>query len=237
MVLAVALIYLSCIHLHRQIYDYASYTLDISGPLMIITQKVTSLAFCIHDGIARAETELSKSQKIYAVNKIPSALEYFSYALQFPSLMAGPALFYKDYIDFIDGKNLLPAPQPSGSSKDSATRIVVHEPSPTGAVFRKVTMAMIYVAIFVKFLPVFPITRVKESDFVENTSLLYKFWYLNGATMLMRFKYYFAWLFADAICNNSGMGFNGYDTNGKPQWDKFTNVFVLKFEVSLFTIF
>lgn len=79
---------------------------------MIITQKVTSLAFCIHDGIARAETELSKSQKTYAVNKIPSALEYFSYALQFPSLMAGPALFYKDYIDFIDGKHLLPNSQP-----------------------------------------------------------------------------------------------------------------------------
>lgn len=78
---------------------------------MIITQKVTSLAFCIHDGIARGESELSKSQQLYAVKKIPSTLEYFSFALQFPSLMAGPSMFYKDYIDFIDGKNLLPTPQ------------------------------------------------------------------------------------------------------------------------------
>lgn len=45
--------YLSCIHLHRQYYDYGSYTLDITGPLMIITQKVTSLAFSIHDGFTR----------------------------------------------------------------------------------------------------------------------------------------------------------------------------------------
>lgn len=30
-VLAIALIYLSCIHFHRQIYDYGSYTLDITG--------------------------------------------------------------------------------------------------------------------------------------------------------------------------------------------------------------
>lgn len=79
---------------------------------MIITQKVTSLAFSIHDGISRAESELSKTQKLYAVKKIPSALEYFSYTLQFPTLMAGPALFYKDYIDFIDGKSLLPTPTP-----------------------------------------------------------------------------------------------------------------------------
>ncbi|KRT85710.1 hypothetical protein AMK59_1035, partial [Oryctes borbonicus] len=230
MVLAVALIYLSCIHLHRQMYDYASYTLDISGPLMIITQKVTSLAFCIHDGIARAESELSRTQKAYAVKNIPSALEYFSYSLQFPSLMAGPALFYKDYIDFIDGKNFLPTTPPSGSSRDSATRIVIHEPSPVRVVCKKVIMSMTCVVIFVKFLPMFPINRVKDSDFVENTSLLYKFWYLNIATMLIRFKYYFAWLFADAVCNNAGIGFNGYDANEVPKWDKFTNVYVFKFE-------
>lgn len=49
----VALVYLSCIHLHRLIYDYGSYSLDVTGPLMIITQKCTSLAFSIHDGFTR----------------------------------------------------------------------------------------------------------------------------------------------------------------------------------------
>lgn len=237
----------------------AIFLIDIAGPLMIITQKVTSLAFCIHDGIARAESELSNSQNLYAVKKIPSALEYFSYALQFPSLMAGPALFYKDYIDFIDGKSLLPAAQPVGImgytfsifngcrfqlichffqssiSRDSSSRVVIHEPSPMRAICQKVVMGMICVVIYVKFLPMYSIQRVKDPEFVENTSLLYKFWYLNGATMLIRFKYYFAWLFADAICNNSGIGFNGFDTNGTPKWDKFTNVFILKFEVSFNT--
>jgi lysophospholipid acyltransferase 1/2 len=49
----VALAYLSCIHLHRQYNNSGAYTLDITGPLMIITQKVTSLAFSIHDGFVR----------------------------------------------------------------------------------------------------------------------------------------------------------------------------------------
>ena len=35
MVLGVALAYLSCIHLHRQMYDYGSYTLDITGMLCV----------------------------------------------------------------------------------------------------------------------------------------------------------------------------------------------------------
>lgn len=51
--MVVALAYLSCIHLHRQYRDYGSYTVDITGPLMIITQKVVSLAFSIHDGFVR----------------------------------------------------------------------------------------------------------------------------------------------------------------------------------------
>lgn len=50
-------------------------------------------------------------------------------------------------------------------------------------------------------------------------------------TMLVRFKYYHAWLFADAICNNSGLGFSGYDERGNARWDLASNVDVYKFEV------
>lgn len=74
---------------------------------MVIVQKVTSLAFNIHDGIARNETELTKGQKEYAVKVYPTPLEYFSYVLQFPTIMAGPVLFYNDYMAFIKGESLI----------------------------------------------------------------------------------------------------------------------------------
>lgn len=51
--MVVAMAYLLTIHVLRQIYDDGSCSLDITGPLMIITQKVTSLAFSIHDGFVR----------------------------------------------------------------------------------------------------------------------------------------------------------------------------------------
>lgn len=107
MVLAVALVYLSCVHLHRLYYDYGSPTLDITGSLMIITQKVTTLAFSIHDGLSRDDHELTKSQRYHAVQKIPSVLEYFAYVLHFQGLMAGPVVLYKDYIEFIEGCHIL----------------------------------------------------------------------------------------------------------------------------------
>ncbi|XP_068909168.1 lysophospholipid acyltransferase 6 isoform X1 [Tenebrio molitor] len=227
MVLAVSLFYLSLIHLHRQIYDYGSYNLDITGPLMVITQKVTSLAFNLHDGLARTQEELSKSQKLYAVTKLPSALEYFSFALHFPSLMAGPSMFYKDYMDFIDGSNLKSPVMPDNAPDN---RTIVIEPSPIRAVCKKAVLAVMCAALFVKFLPMFPISRVKEDDFVENTSFTQKILYLYICTALVRFKYYFAWTVADAICNNAGIGYNGVDESGTPKWDKFTNVDIFKFE-------
>lgn len=51
------------------------------------------------------------------------------------------------------------------------------------------------------------------------------------ATTVVRFKYYHAWLLADAICNNSGLGFNGYDEYGKSKWDLISNINVIQFEV------
>lgn len=224
MVLTVALIYLSCLHLHRQIYDYGSYGLDISGPLMVITQKVTSLAFSLHDGLTKKENEMTTTQKIYAVYKTPSFLEYFSYTLLFPSLMAGPVIFYNDYIDFIEGKCYSKV-QMSYKKAD----VVVNEPSPVRAVCKKVVLALTCALIFVKFLPRFPMSRVKEKNFMDS-SMSYKFWYLTVSTTLVRFKYYFAWTISDAICNNCGIGFLGYNEDGSTNWNKISNVDIFQFE-------
>lgn len=107
-VMVVSLAYLSCVHVHRQYTDYGSYTIDITGPLMIITQKVISVAFSLHDGFVRSNNkDLSKSQQYHMIEKVPSPLEYFAYMLNFQSLMAGPLVFYRDYIEFIEGYNFI----------------------------------------------------------------------------------------------------------------------------------
>ncbi|XP_020278739.1 lysophospholipid acyltransferase 2 isoform X2 [Pseudomyrmex gracilis] len=233
-VLAIALIYLSCIHLHRQMYDYGSYKLDITGPLMVITQKVTSLAYSIHDGLTRREEELTQMQRHQAVQKMPSTLEYFSYIFHFQALMAGPIIFYRDYIDFIHG-NHLPGTKSIASfyEKRNQQNEIVVEPSPTLVVAKKVTASLLCALIFITLIPTFPIQRLKENEFLETTNIFHMIIFLMMTTMLVRFKYYHAWLFADAICNNSGLGFNGYDEQGNARWDMTSNVDVYKFEMSL----
>ncbi|CAD7077188.1 unnamed protein product [Hermetia illucens] len=228
-VMIVALVYLSCIHLHRLIYDYGSYSLDVTGPLMIITQKCTSLAFSIHDGFTREHKDLTKAQQYHAIHKLPSALEYFSYMLHFQGLMAGPMVFYKDYIDFIEGYHILPHPNANGNLDNSSKQIVL-EPSPMKSVVRKVIGSFVCAFIFMKFITVYPIKGLKDDDFVNDTSFVYKFWYMAMATTVIRFKYYHAWLLAEAICNNSGLGFNGYDKDGSAKWDLLANINVFAFE-------
>lgn len=51
------------------------------------------------------------------------------------------------------------------------------------------------------------------------------------STTIIRFKYYHAWSLADAINNNSGLGFNGYESDGNPKWNMITNINVISFEV------
>ncbi|XP_003701761.2 lysophospholipid acyltransferase 6 isoform X2 [Megachile rotundata] len=232
-VLVTALFYLSCVHFHRQIYDYASYTLDITGPLMVITQKVTSLAYNVHDGLIRSEKELTPTQRHQAVKQMPTPLEYFSFVFHFQALMAGPVIYYRDYMDFIHGRNLSkPRPSTANDQNSNDRNAIVQLPSPIFVVIKKVLASLLCALAFVIFIPLFPIDRLKDNDFLRDTSMFYKIRYLMIATMLVRFKYYHAWIFADAICNNSGLGFSGYDEKGKPQWDATSNVDVLGFEMS-----
>uniref|UniRef100_A0A182S988 Lysophospholipid acyltransferase 1 n=1 Tax=Anopheles maculatus TaxID=74869 RepID=A0A182S988_9DIPT len=252
LVMVVALFYLSCIHLHRQYYDYGSYSLDITGPLMIITQKVTSLAFSIHDGFTREMKDLTQSQQQHAIRKLPSPLEFFSYTLHFQGLMAGPLVFYKDYIDFIEGCHIMK--QTSANAKYDIEKKIVHEPSPVKAVVKKVIASLVCALIFVKFATIYPIKTMKgakkpsrharmlnpanklfpfaDDGFIASSGFFYSLWYMMMATTAVRFKYYFAWLMADAICNNSGLGFNGYDERDgvTPRWDMLSNIQVLEFE-------
>lgn len=231
-VLLVAMTYLLCIHLIRQIYDYGSESLDVTGPLMIITQKVTSLAFSIHDGFVGKSKDLTKGQQYHAVYKMPTALEYFSYVFNFQSLLAGPLVFYKDYIEFIEGYNLLKRPVANGNLDNGSKNLQLVEPSPTKAVVEKVIGSIVCAFIFMKFDKLYPVKNMKDDDFLEQTSMGYKLWYAMMATTTVRFKFYHAWLLADAICNNSGLGFTGYSKEGYPQWDLISNIHVLQFELA-----
>ncbi|XP_050988371.1 lysophospholipid acyltransferase 1 isoform X2 [Labeo rohita] len=88
------------------VFDYGILSTDFSGPLMIITQKITTLAFQVHDGMCQKQEELTDDQRRLAVHSMPSLLEYLSYNINFMSVLVGPCSMYKEYIEFIKGQHV-----------------------------------------------------------------------------------------------------------------------------------
>lgn len=134
----------------------------------------------------------------------------------------------------------------------------MREPSPTKAVVKKVIACLVCAFIYMKFSSAYPIGNIKgefrvgnveaefissfpqiilDDAFIDGLSIPYTFWFAMMCTTIVRFKYYFAWLLADAICNNAGLGFNGYDEDASPKWDLFTNIYVIPVEVSTKLVF
>ncbi|TGZ74051.1 hypothetical protein CRM22_001157 [Opisthorchis felineus] len=72
--------YMTLVHLCRWQYDYGGYTLDISGPVMVQTQRLSSLAFNLADGFVLRERERRVATKQAAVSTTmaPGKLETLS---------------------------------------------------------------------------------------------------------------------------------------------------------------
>ncbi|XP_078423296.1 membrane-bound glycerophospholipid O-acyltransferase 2-like isoform X1 [Cetorhinus maximus] len=226
----VAMAYLTICQIIRvYVFDGEERSADFSGPLMVITQKITKLAFELHDGLARDENELNPSQKRLAVRRIPSLLEYLSYNLNFMGILAGPLNSFNDYISFIEGRNFEVGTNHVANGKKS-NKYLPDEPSALGAVGCKILICAVCVFMHLSLLEVFPVSYNTDDTFIVTGPVPVRLLYLYISLLACRPKYYFAWTIADAVNNAAGFGFTGYDSRGKPRWDLLSNLNIVNVE-------
>ncbi|OXA57729.1 membrane-bound O-acyltransferase domain-containing protein 2 [Folsomia candida] len=204
-VFIVSMLYLAWLHMRRQ-FLAPGYSLDITAPLMVLTQKVTSLAFAINDGKKqKADKKNSELEKAYAISEVPDALEFWSYIFQFQSMLAGPLVFFKDFRQFI-------------YYDESPSSVVV--------VLKKLFGSIFFALLYLKVAPSYNISHLREEEFLQRA-----FWnkivFIHVSTSLERSKYYHAWILSDAVCNASGLGYK----KETKSWDLVTNVDALAFEL------
>lgn len=159
---------------------------------------------------------LTDEQRYYAVVRGPSFNEFMGYFFHFPSVLCGPIMYFNDYRDFVS------APE------EKAT-----PPGRYMAVTKKLTISISCALMHLTLGPKFEVEFLRSSEFLVQTPLSMRFVYLIIFTMLSRLKYYVAWHLGEAISNASGLGFNGYDSKGKPKWNLISNMSLWKFETSL----
>ncbi|ORY08115.1 MBOAT-domain-containing protein [Basidiobolus meristosporus CBS 931.73] len=212
LVFVFAMAHMSYTHIYRQIYDYGGFTMDHSGPQMIMTIKITSFAWCVYDG-SRSEKQLSTYQKSKVIRQFPSLLEYLGYIFFFGSFMVGPPIEFADYQQFTSLEVF----------KDEKTgKLVIPNGLPSGLRCLVSGITCLLCTVFVS--PNYPIEFCLSSIF-------YRFFYINVVALMNRFKYYSVWLMAEGACDISGLGFNGY-ANGEAQWNRVSNVNIVGYETA-----
>ncbi|CAF1240552.1 unnamed protein product [Rotaria magnacalcarata] len=234
------MIYMSAVHIHRLIYDYGNYTLDISGPLMINTQKLTALAFAFYDGYRSKERAkgqrsneehltLSDDQEKQKITDIPTPIEFLSYIFYFHGICVGPLCFFKDYCDFVEGRNLLVIP--TSKISDEQEPIQIEQPSIFWPLFTKLSQCVIWGYFLLAYTPYYPVEFNLSKEMVSSPWFK-RLCYLLFSTFCARVKYYFAFILSETVNNAAGLGFAGFDKNGIPQWNLLTNVKPLQLELA-----
>ncbi|VDM41525.1 unnamed protein product [Toxocara canis] len=208
--------YLVFIHWYRW-YILTSYSIDITGSMMVSVQKVTTMAFSLHDGRVKKVEELNEIQRREALSSVPPMLDYLSYIFHFQTVLTGPLCFYTDYMKWIDGTNAIG----KNGTVEKQWRAVVS----------KLLQVSVFALLVVSFGTQCYPEMVAEPKYLTWGSFAWCALFFV-VIFLQRTQYYFAWILADAICNVSGLGFNGYDANGRARWDLVSNVDVIRVEMA-----
>ncbi|KAJ3019796.1 lysophospholipid acyltransferase, partial [Thoreauomyces humboldtii] len=204
---------LSANHIVGQIINGANDHFDHTAPMMVLVIKLTSYAWSAYDG-AQPEENLSEDKRKLAIRELPGLVEFLGYVLFFPTFLVGPSFEFSDYKRFIDNK------APFNNRPSS----LVPTLKATGA-------ALICLVLFFKFGNTWTYHYTLTPEFLE-LSLWSRVLFMQVAGGIARSKYYIAWKLAEASCDLAGLGFNGYDTKGSPQWDRVRCIAIRKFEFS-----
>ncbi|KAI8848454.1 MBOAT, membrane-bound O-acyltransferase family-domain-containing protein [Chytridium lagenaria] len=203
---AVVMGHLSFALLRTQVFATDSARFDVTAPMMVLVIKLSAFGWSVHDA-TRPESELSKEQKIKAVYKFPSLLEYFGFVFFFPSFLVGPALEFRDYQAFIN----VEAP-----FDQMPSRII--------PVLTSLFWAAVALFLYVKCAVPWSFYWALTPEYLQ-LSIFQRWCFLQMAGFVSRTKFYVAWKLSEGACNLTGIGYSGKDpVTGKHVWTRANNV-------------
>ncbi|KAG0206698.1 hypothetical protein BGX28_001897 [Mortierella sp. GBA30] len=181
----------------------------------------------------REKTPISFGRDI-ALPQLPTLQETIGYAF-FPfAFLVGPQFSFSLYKKFIS-MELFNVPVPSSAGRDkvlAAEAAATANGIPQGSLryaTRCFSLGVFYLGLGQVLGGYFPTAALLGKAFLERSFLerVFIFWW-TGKTVLN--KYLGIWTIAEGPCVLSGITFNGYDDEGRPEWDGLRNVNPLKYE-------
>ncbi len=217
----ISMLYMSLAHIYRISVDYMGYSMDFTGPLMIITLKVISYAWNRLDGEAVKLGEVlvpgNPSENQYrldrAITSRTNVLHFLGWIFFFPGVLTGPMVEFNEYVSHIDLSLY-------------KKRFGIDAPpfSITAPLIKVGYALVIYIGLVLS--GIYPISGYVSTDafYTDISSPILRLLYVCIFTSLSRCKYYFVWYLAEAGCIASGIGLSKYDIKtGVAEWEGSSN--------------
>mmetsp|Transcript_12712 Transcript_12712/g.23706 ORF Transcript_12712/g.23706 Transcript_12712/m.23706 type:complete len:343 (+) Transcript_12712:347-1375(+) len=182
-------------HIDRMLKDWMGWKIDASGLQMMATLKFISLAFCYQDGTKQRTNpnEIPQGSRAYAVESLPSLLEYYSYLCSYGGFCIGPFSEYADYIRYIKRKS-----------------VFSHIPSPIKASLIRMVQGLALMSVYLATIGMFDPFYCATEEFAAK-SLLFKSYYMIGLYVNLEGKYFGGWKLAEAALVATGLSYSGKD--------------------------
>ncbi|KAF9968722.1 hypothetical protein BGZ70_009644 [Mortierella alpina] len=180
----------------------------------------------------REKTPISFGRDI-ALAQLPSLAETIGYGF-FPfAFLVGPQFSFSLYKKFISMELFnVPVPASAGRDEAKAAAAATANGIPQGSLryaLRCFSLGVFYLGLGQVLGGYFPTAALLGKAFLERPFLerVFIFWW-TGKTVLN--KYLGIWTIGEGPCVLSGITFNGYDAQGRPEWDGLRNVNPLNYE-------
>ncbi|XP_048581170.1 lysophospholipid acyltransferase 5-like [Nematostella vectensis] len=193
------------------------FMIDWSVPHCILCLRLMGLAWDYYDGNNINNNEVSEDMKTTMIHQPPSLLEMLGYSYFFGSFLVGPQFPIRKYLSMVEG-NLI--------DKDISERTCV----PEG--LRRLFLGLFYGVSFAILSPFFGAQHFLTPWF-EEISFFRRMWFITWFGKVLWFKYLALFLVSEGSCIIAGLGYNGKDPDGNPQWDGVANMKIISYETSL----
>uniref|UniRef100_A0A6B2L3V2 Uncharacterized protein n=1 Tax=Arcella intermedia TaxID=1963864 RepID=A0A6B2L3V2_9EUKA len=204
-----AMLHLECLHIYRQWTAYLSWTFDVTMQLMIVVQKLTTFGYNLYDGTKNPKP--TPDQQKYAIKELPSYLEFLGWIYMPSNFSMGPTMEFNEYRDVVEGNypktNILPALKMLGIA------VICLVISQGGSIY-------------------FPISLMKDEEFLKNNSALAIHFTALIVAFIARFKYYFGFKVSEGAAVMAGLGYRKDEKTMKEDWEGMSNMDILRFETS-----
>ena len=149
------------------------------------------------------------------ITSIPSLFDYLSYIFHISGSLAGPVIFYREYMETIEGKR--------SNSIHLRSRL-------THALLR--TFSGFLLLLLYAYLDSLTNISHLASEESSTWSFLHYMLYVYICGFISRMKYHGTWKISEGVCIVNGFGYQGKDEHENDQWNGILNTNMIASETA-----